>query len=146
MVKRSDLTSADIVVDFREEIIYDYNQECVCYPRVFACVEFELISTDGLTQIVDEERKNVVGRGCGYYTFYFRLNTGNEYKTDTCIVCVVNDDGAEDDADTYCIGLTEEEQKNAYQWIDTQCRQKLGKSCDDLLREAYEECIGECKE
>ena len=48
---------------------------------------------------------------------------------------VVNSDSPDNEA-TYCIDLSPDEQAAMYNRLNEQCEERLGKGCEELLREA----------
>ena len=147
----------EVFVDFGSEPMYGSDQACINYPIRFATVEFQLMATNGLTQIADRIRKDVGMRPMhpmdeytddtcdneGWYDFYLGLNSFDDGHIDTCIeFCVVNAD-SEDNEEMYTIDLTKDEQTALYNRLDEQCRQYLGKGCEELLEEARKEMENE---
>ena len=63
------------------------------------------------------------------FNFYIGINGFTKSKLNNCIEYTCGDD---QDA----IDLTEEEQEVVFAVLDAQCKEKLGKGCDDLLEEA----------
>ena len=130
---------AEIHIDFGSEILYGSDQCFMSYPCRFATVNFELIATDGLNRIADCVRRMSgidVGDSDGHYSFYYGLNDYAESKTDTSLSFVVIDDCASDNEADYNIDLSQDEQLYIYEQLEEQCRKYIGKSCEDLLREA----------
>lgn len=143
----------EVFIDFGAEIMYGSDQVYINYPCRFPTVEFQLMATNGLAQIADRIRKDVgfkpmhpmdefTDETCdndGWYDFYIGLNSFDERHIDACIeFCAVNAD-SEDNEEMYTIDLTEEEQAALYNRLDEQCRQHLGKGCEELLEEARKE-------
>lgn len=129
----------EIHIDFGSEIIYDSDQCFMSCPCRFATVNFELIATDGLNRIADCVRRTNgidVGDSDGYYSFSYGLNDYAESRTDTAISFLVVDDEASDNEVYYNIDLSQDEQLYIYEQLEEQCRKYLGKSCEDLLKEA----------
>lgn len=134
----------NIYVDIGEEPIFGYDQAYISYPTVFETVEFELVGTDGLISLVDALRR---ADGFGtyaedeecWYDFYIGLNGFNDSKVDTCISAIVVNSWYDDDEQEYIIDIDDEEQRYIYDCIDEQCRKWLGKSADELMKEAKEE-------
>ena len=137
-------------VDFDSEIMYGSDQAFISYPIRFATVEFQLIATNALSQIADRIRKDIGFRSMhpmdectdeacdneGWYDFYMGLNMFTENHTDTCLTfMVVNSDSPDNEA-TYCIDLSPDEQAAMYNRLNEQCEERLGKGCEELLREA----------
>ena len=111
-------------INFDAEISYGQEEAYVSYPTVFPTVTFELESTDILCQAADK-----VNDEKGEYTFYIGINGYSKSKVDNCIDFT-------DDYDRYSMELTEDEQDMIYEVLNRQLKEKLGKSCDDLLKEA----------
>ena len=63
------------------------------------------------------------------YEFMIGINDFTPSKMDSCILFTV-------DMETYSIDLTDEELPMIFDSLDSQCREKLGKGCLDLLEEA----------
>ena len=136
----------NIFIDTEAEILYSSDQQCFKYPSRFATVGFELVSTYFLEQLADhirdEQHLKVFGKRAdpgAWYSFSISLNDFTKSKLDTCITFIVRDDNALDNEEMYYIDLSEAEQKAIYRCLDKQCREKLGKSCEDLLAEARRE-------
>lgn len=137
----------NIVVDFNEEIIYGSNQANVNYPVRFPTVEFELLITDGLKNAIENLRTNnriavEEDPGC-WYNAYVGINSFTSTKLDSCITAVVVNSNQKDDEHTYTIDLDEDMQEMIYAVLDAQCREKLGKSCHELLEEAQKHLMEE---
>ena len=142
----------NLFIDFGSEILFGWDQICVCQPRLFATVTFQLLSTSGLSQIVDRIRKDLgfkpmhpmdeyTDDTCdseGWYDFYISINDLERCRVDTCITVIVVNSDSLDNESTYSIDLDGSEQKYVYARLDEQCRQNLGKSCEDLIKEARE--------
>lgn len=140
-----------IKIDFNSEIMYGDDQAFVTYPCRFATVGVVLYGTDDLYQIADSMRKE---RGylpmfwyggdepydqTGWYNFYIGINDYSEMKVDSCIEFVVDGSIADDEGNMYHIELTQDEQASVYKALDKQCREHIGKSCEDLLAESRKE-------
>lgn len=147
----------EVFIDFGCEIMYGSDQAYISYPCRFPTVEFQLMATNGLSQIADRIRKDAgykpmhpmdeyTDDTCdneGWYDFYLGLNSFDDGHIDTCIeFCVVNAD-SEDNEEMYTIDLTKDEQTALYNRLDEQCRQYLGKGCEELLEEARKEMENE---
>lgn len=140
-----------IEIDFESGIMYSNEQAFVSYPCRFATVEFMLHDTDVLYAIADSMRKELGylpmcqhGDGepydpIGWYNFYIGINDYTKTKVDSCIFFTVGSEGVADDGHGYDIDLTEEEQVEIYKVLDEQCREHIGKSCEDLLAESRKE-------
>ena len=138
------MKAEDIVVSFNDEIEYGVGKVFVVFPRVFPTVTFELEVTDGLKKAVDAARVKAGIKlrrdSDGWYDAYIGINSFTPSRLDTCIeAVVVNEPDQPDNEGTYMIDLTEDEQKEIFAEIDRQCKEKLGKSCEELLEEARKE-------
>ena len=139
------LADRGIWVDFNEEILYGEDQVYVDYPKRFPTVTFELVGTPILIELANAIRElngfityDDPNRDSVYYNFYFGLNWYTDTHTDNSIVFVVVGSGLEDNEQEYTIDLTEDEKLAIYNTIDWQAGARLGKDCEDLLREAWE--------
>lgn len=140
----------NICIDFASEVLYGSDQASLTYPRRFATVEFPLIGTEGLIQIADRIRKEqgylpthpmdeAAADACdseAWYNFYTGISTFTENRMGSCIEFVVVNARAADNEKLYVIDLSEEEKLAVYNRLDEQCREHLGKSCEELLQEA----------
>ncbi len=140
----------NLFIDFGSEIIYGSDQMNLSHPQAFATVGLQLVSTSGLSQIVDRIRKDrgfvpfapldeYTDKTCdrnGWYDFFISLNDLDDNAVDTCIAAVVVNALSPDNEETYIIDLDEKEQEYVYARLDEQCRQYLGKSCKELIGEA----------
>ena len=139
-----------VFIDFGSEIMYGDDQAYMSYPVRFPTVGFQLMATNGLSQIADRIRKDKGFRPMhamdeytedtcdneGWYDFYVGLNGYAENHMDSGIDFVVVNADSEDNEEMYTIDLTEEEQIAVYNRLDEQCRKYEGKSCEELLAEA----------
>ncbi len=139
-----------LFIDFSSEILYGSDQVCMDYLSRFATVTFQLIDTAGLSQIVDRIRKDLgfkpmhpmdefTDETCdktGWYDFFLGINGFDDHHLDTYIEAIVISENAPDNEELYTIDLDENEQKYVFAQLDEQCRQHLGKSCEELLAEA----------
>ena len=142
----------NLFIDFGAEVIYGEEQIDVNYPHRIATVEFELMSTPGLSQIADRIRKDAgfvplhpmdeyMDETCdqnGWYNFYVGINDWSSIKMDCCINFVLTNSESPDNEEVYSIGLGELEQEYVFSRLDEQCRRYLGKGCMELLNEARE--------
>ena len=140
----------EVFVDFGSEVMYGHDQCYVDYPCVFPTVGFQLMATNGLTQIADRIRKDAGFKPMhpmdeyneetcdqdGFYNFYAGLNDWSNSKCDSCIEFVVVNSDSEDNEELYTIDLGKDEEVAMYNRLDEQCRQYLGKGCAELLSEA----------
>lgn len=137
-----------VQINFDSEIMYDDDQVYDSHPCRFATVGFMLRDTYELYRMVDTMRKE---RGYlpmswwgeddpydqdGWYDLYVGLNDHAKSKVDSAITVVVVNSASDDNECAYEIALTEEEQAEVYRALDEQCRERIGKSCEDLLAES----------
>ena len=139
-----------VFIDFGAEILYGSDQCYVSYPCRFPTVSFQLMATNGLSQIADRIRKDMgfkpmhpmdeyTDATCdndGWYDFYIGINGYAENQMDSGIEFVVINSDCNDNEQQYTINLTKEEQDVIYACLDEQCRSHLGKGCAELLAEA----------
>ena len=128
----------EIFIDFGADVLYGSDQCNVSFPCRFPTVTFQLMATNGLSQIADRIRKDLgfapmhpmdeyTDDTCdndGWYDFYVGINGYAENHMDSCIEFVVVD------------LTTEEEQDAVFKHLNEQCQKYLGKDCLDLLAEA----------
>ena len=140
----------EIYIDFGSEVMYGDDQCYIDYPCRFPTVGFQLMATNGLSQIADRIRKDAgfkpmhamdefTDDTCdneGWYDFYIGLNGFADNHMDSCIEFVVVNADSEDNEELYTIDLTADEQAAIYARLDEQCRKYLGQSCEELLVEA----------
>lgn len=140
----------EIYIDFGAGVLYGNDQCYVSFPCRFPTVGFQLMATNGLSQIADRIRKDLgfvpmhpmdeyTDDTCdndGWYDFYVGINGYSESHMDSCIEFVVVNSNSPDDEERYSIDLTEEEQEAVFKCLDEQCHKYEGKSCEDLLAEA----------
>ena len=141
---------AQVFIDFGSEPMYGDDQCYIDYPCRFPTVGFQLMATNGLTEIADSIRKDQGMRPMhpmdeytddtcdneGWYDFYVGLNGFSENHMDSCIDFVVVNSDSEDNEQMYSIDLTPDEQAAVYARLDEQCRKYLDKGCEELLAEA----------
>ena len=141
-----------LFIDFGAEILYGSDQVYMSYPCRFATVGFQLMDTAGLSQIVDrirvekheglrpmhpmDEYTEGMCDQNGWYDFFVGINDYDDHHMDACIEAIVVSDGSPDNEELYTIDLNEHEQEYVFARLDEQCRQYLGKSCEQLLEEA----------
>ena len=142
----------NLFIDFGSEVMLDYDQINVSGPERFATVGFMLVSTSGLSQIVDRVRKDLgfkpmhpmdeyTDETCdndGWYDFYIWINDLPDFKVDSCITVIVVNSDSPDNEEVYLIDLDGTEQNYVYSRLDEQCIEHLGKSCEELIKEARE--------
>lgn len=95
----------------------------VTYPCVFNTLTFRLSATPLLVVLSDI----ISGGEHSSYDFYI---TVNDYcRIENCIVAVAWDTDEE-----ILIELDEEERENLYRRLDELCRERYGKSCEEMLK------------
>lgn len=133
-----------VYLDAMEDYQLDDDQACLNYPMRYPTVEFELVDTIELCEIVDTIRKGkgyrpVLEEGgdtSAWYSMYLGLNGYTSTGLDTSILAIVVNSDSEDNEQPYYLDLSEEEQRAIFKLLDGQCREHYGKSCADLLEEA----------
>ena len=133
-----------VYLDAMEDYQLGDDQACLNYPMRYPTVEFELVDTIELCEIVDTIRKGkgyrpVLEEGGdtnAWYSMYIGLNGYTSSGLDTSILAVVVNSDSEDNEQPYYLDLSEEEQWAIIALLDEQCREHYGKSCADLLEEA----------
>ena len=136
-----------IHIDTDQEYMLGDDQACFYYPVRFPTVEFELVATTELCEIVDAILKEHGyapmledgGDSEGWYDVYLGLNGYTDTHMDTSIMAVVVNSNSEDNEDYYLIDLSKDEQREIYSILDDQCHRYYEKSCTDLLEEARRE-------
>ena len=141
----------EIFIDFGADVLYGSDQCNVSFPCRFPTVTFQLMATNGLSQIADRIRKDLgfapmhpmdeyTDDTCdndGWYDFYVGINGYAENHMDSCIEFVVVNSNSLDCEERYSIDLTTEEEQDAvFKHLNEQCQKYLGKDCLDLLAEA----------
>ena len=140
----------ELFIDFGCEVMYGDDQCYLNYPCRFPTVTFQLMATYGLSQIADRIRKDsgykpmhamdeYTDDTCdneGWYDFYIGLNGYAENHMDSGLDFIVVNADSEDNEAMYTIDLTPDEQDAIYARLDEQCRQYLGKGCEELLAES----------
>lgn len=140
----------EIFIDFGADVIYGSDQCFDGHPCRFPTVGFQLCETNGLSRIADRIRKDLgfapmhpldefTEELCdenGWYDFFVGINSYTDTHVDSCIEFIVVNSASPDDEERYTIDLSEEEQKVLFSCLDSQCREHLGKKCEDLLDEA----------
>ena len=140
----------EIFIDFGADVLYGSDQCNVSFPCRFPTVTFQLMATNGLSQIADRIRKDLgfapmhpldeyTDDTCdtdGWYDFYIGLNGYSDNHMDSCIEFIVVNSDSPDNEEMYSIDLTGDEQAAIYNRLDEQCRKYEGKSCEELLAEA----------
>ena len=142
-----------IFIDFGAEIMYGEDQCYVDYPCRFATVGFQLMATNGLSEIADRIRKDAgfkpmhpmdeyTDDTCdneGWYDFYIGINSFADNHMDSCIEFYVVNSDSEDNEQLYTIDLSPDEQTALYSRLNEQCRKYLDKGCEELLEESKKE-------
>ena len=118
-------------------------------------VRFELWDGEPLPEIADDMRIKrgllplwdfeETGRECdedSWYEFYIGINDWNEHHIDNAITVICQHGVDMVDYDDLLIPLSGEEQQLIYNSIDRQCRDILGKGCEELLADARKEIEG----
>ena len=140
----------NVYIDFGSEIMYGDDQASIDYPARFPTVGFQLMATDGLSQIADrigvdagfkpmramDEYTDDTCDNEGWYDFYVGLNGFSPNHMDSCIEFVVVNSDSGDNEQTYTIDLSPDEQNALFDRLNEQCRDYLGQTCEDLLAEA----------
>ena len=140
----------EVLIDFGAEVMFGDDQCYIDYPCRFPTVGFQLMATNGLSQIADRIRKDAgykpmhamdeyTDDTCdndGWYDFYVGLNGFADNHMDSCIEFIVVNSDSEDNEELYTIDLTAAEQETVFACLDEQCRKHLGQSCEELLQEA----------
>lgn len=133
-----------VYLDAMEDYQLGDDQACLNYPMRYPTVEFELVDTIELCEIVDTIRKGkgyrpVLEEGgdtSAWYSMYLGLNGYTSTGLDTSILAIVVNSDSEDNEQPYYLDLSEDEQRAIFKLLDEQCREHYGKSCADLLEEA----------
>ena len=112
------------------------DQAYVDYPVVFPTIGLDIWGGEGLDSIVRimriEEGRGPVPDDASI-DYRVGLNTFTKSRVDTVILATVRETHIERE---YIITLSEAEQAALYRQLDEQCREILGRSCEDLLAEA----------
>ena len=133
-----------VYLDAMEDYQLGDDQACLNYPMRYPTVEFELVDTIELCEIVDTIRKGkgyrpVLEEGgdtSAWYSMYLGLNGYTSTGLDTSILAIVVNSDSEDNEQPYYLDLSEDEQRAIFKLLDEQCREHYGKSCADLLEDA----------
>ena len=111
---------------------YSYTHVNAVSPVVFPTVTFRLKLTPELEKLAEKVDKTA--DGTQEYEFYVSINNYSKSKTDDYLMLIVyQEDG---DKTLHLIELKEGAREALYERLDEQCRKKLDKSCDKLLKEA----------
>ena len=147
----------NLLVDFGSEVRYGSDQVFQDHPCRFATAGFELMATSGLEQIADRIRKDEGFRpihpmdeyteetcdGDGFYVFYVGINGYAQTHMDSCIEFLLVNSDSPDNEELYAVILSPAEQEMVYASLDAQCREYLGKDCEELLLEARRRMEGD---
>ena len=139
-----------VFIDFSREIMYGDDQAYIDYPSRFPTVEFQLIATEGLSQIADRIRVDAgfppmhamddyTDDTCdndGWYEFFVGLNGFSANHMDNCLTFTVVNSDSPDNEQSYTIDLSPDEQAALYDRLNEQCKDSLGQTCEELLDEA----------
>lgn len=142
-----------IFIDLGSEPMYGSDQAYNSCPVRFPTVGFELVATNGLTELADRIRKErgfrpmypmdeYTDETCdndGWYDFYIGINGYTASGLDNAVEFVVVNSDSMDNEETYTIELDADEQACLFARLDEQCGEHLGKSCAELLKEAKQE-------
>ena len=133
-----DVIRSCVFIDFGEKILLGSDVCFKYYTFRFPTVTFCLMGTDMLDAIIEKKRKlkGYMADDTVYYEYYLGINGYTRTKLDTAIYAVVVNTKAGDEGECYDIQLTENEQSEIYAWLDEQCQEHIGKTCDELLEEA----------
>ena len=111
---------------------YGFTQINAVSSVLLPTVTFRLKLTPELEKIAEKVDKTA--DGTQEYVFYVGINNYSQSKTDNYLMLVVyQEDG---DEALHLIELKDGAKEVLYERLDDQCRKKLGKSCDKLLKEA----------
>lgn len=121
-----------------KDVKYGSTQLLSSSPTLSPTVTFRLKLTPELEKIAEKVDKTA--DGTQEYVFFVGINSYTKSRTDNCLTLVVyQEDG---DESVYYIELKDGAKEALYERLDEQCRKKLGKSCEKLLKEA-KRMIGE---
>lgn len=123
-----------IILATDNEILYGSDQAYVSYPTRFATVTLPLMPTEDLLNAVNGLRTGL--DPVDDVEFTVGLNDFTSTKLDNCIEAVITATDAADVEERYTIELSEEAQREVFAALDQECREKMGKGCEDLLAEA----------
>lgn len=130
---------ANIFVDPSNEIDFGWDRDYVDRLITFPTVGLDIWGGEGLDGIVRimriEEGHGPVPDNASF-DYHVGLNAFTKSRVDTVILATVRENQAPYIEREYIITLSEAEQAALYRQLDEQCREILGKSCEDLLAEA----------
>lgn len=111
---------------------YGFTQVNAVSSALFPTVTFRLKLTPELEKIAEKVDKTA--DGTQEYVFYVSINNYSKSKTDDYLMLIVyQEDG---DETLHLIEFKEGAKEALYERLDEQCRKKLDKSCEKLLKEA----------
>lgn len=145
-----------IHIDAGAEILYGSDEVFDTYPCRFPTIELQLMATDALVEISDRIRieKGYLpmhprdGRtddvdNDGWYDYYVGVSKlpdeNQECHIDNCITFVVVNSDSDDNETIYSIDMTNDEQVEVLEILNSQCKKYLNKTCDELLTKAKAE-------
>ena len=129
---RADKSAVKHIKIAAKDVKYGSTQLFSSSPVLSPTVTFRLKLTPELEKIAEKVDKTA--DGTQEYVFYVCINSYTKSKTDNCLTLVVyQEDG---DESVYYIELKDGAKDALYERLDEQCRKKLGKTCDLLLKEA----------
>ena len=125
----------EVFIDFGSEIMFGDDQAYMSYPVRFPTVGFQLMATNGLSQIADRIRKDAgfkpmhamdefTDDSCdneGWYDVFVGINGYADDHMDSGIDFVVVNSDSEDNEEMYTIDLTAAEQNAVFARLDEQC-------------------------
>ena len=124
----------NIMLDMDNEILYGSDQAYISYPTRFATVTLPLLPSEDLCAAVNSLRSDYAP--VDDMEFFIGINDFTATKLDNCIEAIVTATDAPDVEERYTIDLSEEDQRELFSALDRECRENLGKGCEDLLAEA----------
>ena len=142
-----------VFIDFSCEVMFGDDQAYIDDPSRFPTVEFQLIATEGLSQIADRIRVDAgvlpmhavddyTDDTCdndGWYEFFVGLNGFAANHMDNCVTFTVVNSDSPDNEQSYSIELSPDEQAALYDRLNEQCKDGLGQDCEELLAEAQKQ-------
>ena len=129
---RADKSAVKHIKIAAKDVKYGSTQLLSSSPTLSPTVTFRLKLTPELEKIAEKVDKTA--DGTQEYVFFVGINSYTKSRTDNCLTLVVyQEDG---DESVYYIELKDGAKEALYERLDEQCRKKLGKSCEKLLKEA----------
>jgi len=123
-----------IILDTYYDLNFGHDQAFVTYPVVFPTVGFTLKATPDLIEAANKLRVGL--EPTDDILFTLGINDFTASKLDNCILAIVDETDDPSGEVEYHIDLTEEEQVEIFKALDKECKEKLGRSCAELLDEA----------